>query len=134
VGVTTVSSPADATGPEMADNPNTFSYTCMVAAQPPWRLRISLFAGAPQDEMERLPAGPGAGVLAVRAAGGRSAGAASGAGTRSPAGSPPGTGTPGVPAGLPARPEGDPDGAVLALLRAGEPGPAQTWLSVAAAA
>jgi hypothetical protein len=103
------------------------------------RLRVSLFAAAPQDETERLLAGPGAGIVAVRTAGGRSAGAASGAGAPAPAGPPPGTpgvpaGTLVVPAGLPARPEGDPDGAVPALPPAGEPGPAQAWLPPAGAA
>jgi hypothetical protein len=97
------------------------------------RLRISLFAGAPQDEIERLLAEPGADVLAVWTAGGGSGGAASraasGAGTGSQAGSPSGAGRPGVPAG-----EGDPDGAVFAVLPAGEPGSAQAWLSAAGAA
>jgi hypothetical protein len=98
------------------------------------RLRISLFADAPQDEIERLLAEPGADIVAVWTAGGRSARTASEAGTPSQAGSPPGTGTPGEPAGLPPRSEGDPEGAAFALPPAGDPGSAQTRLSAAEAA
>ncbi len=98
------------------------------------RLRISLFADAPQEEIGRLLAEPGADILAVWTAGGRSAGAASEAGAASQAGSPPGTGTPVVPSGEPPRPEADPDGAAFALPSAGDPGTAPTWLSEVEAA
>jgi hypothetical protein len=92
------------------------------------RLRISLFADAPQEEIERLLTEPGADIVAVWAADGTSAGAASEVGTSSQAGPPSGTGTPGVPTGLPPRPEGDPDRAAFALPSAGDLGSADTGL------
>src|SRR5260370_27467454 len=98
------------------------------------RLRISLFADAPQDEIERLLAEPGADIVAVWTADGTSARPAPEAGTPSQVGPPPGTGTPGVAAGLPPRSEGDPDGAAFALASAGDSGPVQAWLSAAGAA
>jgi hypothetical protein len=58
------------------------------------RLRISLFTDAAEEEIGWLLAEPGAGVVAVWTAGGRSAGAAS------QAGAPSGPGAPAVPSGL----------------------------------
>jgi hypothetical protein len=52
------------------------------------RLRISLFTDAAQEEIERLLAEPGTGVVAVWTAGGRSAGAASPTSTPSQTGLP----------------------------------------------
>jgi hypothetical protein len=98
------------------------------------RLRISLFACAPQEEIGRLLAEPGAEILAVWTADGTSARAASQARTPSQADPPAGTATPVVPASRPPRPEGDPDGAAFALPPAGDSGPAQTCLSAADAA
>ena len=92
------------------------------------RLRVSVFTDAAREEIGRLLAEPGADILAVWTARGTSAGAASHTGTPSQAGTPSGLGTPVLRSGLPAGPEGDPDGAALALPPAGDSGSAETGL------